>query len=185
MALPHWLLQKMAWTAAPSAHLQIWRLLKRVLQPHGKRIVDFILVTIVCADVRGVLVKHALLTVSGRPVGFWSSDQGEFWRMLRPGAYMVVASAPGYLPASAHFTVAEGERWAPPVVITLHLAPRSFPVLQISAPTMTHKRKNRTSRDNQRVPSEGAVKTGLPSTSTKVVLNWQLRLVLLLLVFFV
>ncbi|KAL1429312.1 hypothetical protein MTO96_016360 [Rhipicephalus appendiculatus] len=131
-------------------------------------------------DVRGVLVKHALLTVRGRPVGFWTSDQGEFWRMLRPGDYMVVASAPGYLPASARFTVAEGQRWAPPVVLTLHLAPRSFPVLQIAAPTMTYRSKNKTG-DNQRFPPEGASKTALPSASTKVVTNWELCLVLLLL----
>ncbi|KAH7975966.1 hypothetical protein HPB52_006909 [Rhipicephalus sanguineus] len=133
-------------------------------------------------DVRGTLVKHALLTVRGRPVGFWTSDQGEFWRMLRPGDYMVVASAPGYLPASARFTVAEGQRWAPPVVITLHFAPRSFPVLQIAVPTMTYRSKNKTN-DNQRFPPEGASKTALPSTSTKVATNRQLCLILLLLLY--
>lgn len=131
-------------------------------------------------DVRGTLIKHALITVRGRPVGFWTSDQGEFWRMLRPGDYMVVASAPGYLPAAARFAVVEGQRWAQPVVMTLHFAPRTFPVLQIAAPLITYRSKNKTS-DNRRPPPEAGSKTGLPSTSTKSTTNSLPCLLLLLL----
>ncbi|KAH6948986.1 hypothetical protein HPB50_027374 [Hyalomma asiaticum] len=131
-------------------------------------------------DIRGTLVKHALLTIRGRPVGFWTSDQGEFWRILRPGDYMIVASAPGYLPAAARVVVVEGQRWAPPIAITLYFAPRSFPVLQIAVPTLTHRSKNNTS-DKRRFPPEGGSKTGLPSASAKLTPNGHLCLVLLLL----
>ncbi|XP_070385741.1 adipocyte enhancer-binding protein 1-like [Dermacentor albipictus] len=117
-------------------------------------------------DVRGTFVKHALLTVRGRPVGFWTSDQGEFWRMLRPGDYMVVASAPGYLPAAARFAVVEGQRWTQPVMMTLHFAPRTFPVLQIFGPPISYRSKNKTS-DNRRPPPEAGSKTSLPSASRK------------------
>ncbi|XP_070384568.1 adipocyte enhancer-binding protein 1-like isoform X2 [Dermacentor albipictus] len=131
-------------------------------------------------DVRGTLVKHALLTVRGRPVGFWTSDQGEFWRMLRPGDYMVVATAPGYLPAAARFAVVEGQRWAQPILMTLHFAPRTFPVLQITGPPIAYRSKNKTS-DNRRPPPEAGSKTGLPSASTKSTTSLPFLLLLLVL----
>ncbi|XP_077492862.1 uncharacterized protein LOC144103983 [Amblyomma americanum] len=117
-------------------------------------------------DDRGTLVNHALLTIRGRPVGFWSSDQGEFWRILLPGDYMVVASAPGYLPAAARFDVREGKRWQQPVVVTLHAAPRTFPVLQIPVSVTTYRSKNKTAGGQRPRPKPGS-NTGMPSSSTR------------------
>ncbi|XP_077542076.1 carboxypeptidase M-like [Haemaphysalis longicornis] len=73
----------------------------------------------------GTHIPGALLTIRGRNVGFRSSDQGEFWRMLLPGTYMLLVSARGYLPDAVSVTVPEqGQKMEPVVVV---LSPRLHP----------------------------------------------------------
>lgn len=69
-------------------------------------------------SVDGTLVQHALLTVNGRNAAFWTSDQGEFFRILPPGDYVAVVAAKRYLPAKLSFTVPK-RNWSAPVVVNL------------------------------------------------------------------
>ncbi|KAH9360163.1 hypothetical protein HPB48_011456 [Haemaphysalis longicornis] len=85
--------------------------------------------------------------------------------MLRPGEYTLLASAAGYLPAAARFTVTDGQRWGPPVVLTLHFAPRVLPVLQMPPPAVLSRTKNGTGPGNRSPPRQPS-RAGLPSSST-------------------
>ncbi|CAN8027839.1 unnamed protein product [Ixodes persulcatus] len=50
-------------------------------------------------------IARALLTIHNRTVGFRTNERGEFWRILLPGSYTLLASADGYLPAAVDFQV--------------------------------------------------------------------------------
>ncbi|XP_077553260.1 carboxypeptidase D-like [Haemaphysalis longicornis] len=67
----------------------------------------------------GTHIPGALLTIRGRNIGFRSTDQGEFWRMLLPGSYTLVVSARGYLPAAVSVSVPKHGHKMEPVVVVL------------------------------------------------------------------
>ncbi|CAN8010104.1 unnamed protein product [Ixodes pacificus] len=77
-----------------------------------KKIYIFLEPILLRAGVRGTVmnrrsepIARALLTIHNRTVGFRTNEHGEFWRILLPGSYTLLASADGYLPAAMDFQV--------------------------------------------------------------------------------
>ncbi|XP_064612625.1 carboxypeptidase D-like [Liolophura sinensis] len=61
-------------------------------------------------DKSGRGIRRARLSIHGREEAiFWSSSQGEFWRVLLPGHYKLQISADGYRNSQVLFTVKSGE----------------------------------------------------------------------------
>lgn len=50
----------------------------------------------IVSDAHGLAVPGAVLKIKGRKIPFKASARGEFWRILMPGHYVLVVSAPGY-----------------------------------------------------------------------------------------
>lgn len=50
----------------------------------------------IVSDLNGVAIPNAVLKIKGRKIPFRASARGEFWRILMPGHYVLVVSAPGY-----------------------------------------------------------------------------------------
>lgn len=74
----------------------------------------------------GTHIPGALLTVRERNVGFRSTDQGEFWRLLQPGSYTFVVSAKGYLPTAVRVSVPEHAQHDAPLAIVMR--PSLYPI---------------------------------------------------------
>ncbi|XP_050046317.1 carboxypeptidase D-like [Dermacentor andersoni] len=67
----------------------------------------------------GTHIPGALLTIRERNVGFRSTDQGEFWRLLQPGTYTLVVSAKGYLPTAVTVNVPEHAQQEAPIAVVM------------------------------------------------------------------
>ncbi|KAH7981622.1 carboxypeptidase D [Rhipicephalus sanguineus] len=67
----------------------------------------------------GTHIPGALLTIRERNVGFRSTDQGEFWRLLQPGNYTLVVSAKGYLPTAVRVNVVEHAKQDAPIAVVM------------------------------------------------------------------
>ncbi|XP_064468557.1 carboxypeptidase M-like [Ornithodoros turicata] len=102
----------------------------------------------------GTLVAKALITIKGRNVAFWTSDQGEFFRILPPGDYVALVASKGYLPAKSSFRV-PSQKWAEPVIVTLVEA--YAPVNVKPAPQMALDPTTATEKDD---PSPSGSKAG-------------------------
>lgn len=50
-------------------------------------------------------IPRAGLRIKGRDIDFFASEQGEFWRLLLPGRYSLIAKAKGYYPTVIDFDV--------------------------------------------------------------------------------
>ena len=50
---------------------------------------------------------HFRIQVKGRDVGFQTTKEGEFWRMLLPGIYTMEVFAEGYQPREVQFAIVE------------------------------------------------------------------------------
>ena len=50
---------------------------------------------------------HFQIQVKGRDVGFQTTKEGEFWRMLLPGIYTMEVFAEGYQPREVQFAIVE------------------------------------------------------------------------------
>lgn len=59
-------------------------------------------------DIRGEPINHAKLSIKGRNFRFRVSDRGEFWRILLPGTYTLIAEADGYELTEKSFKVNSG-----------------------------------------------------------------------------
>lgn len=68
-------------------------------------------------------IPSAKLKVKGRDFSFRSSKRGEFWRILRPGEYVLEVSADDYYPVETSFIVEPGRVTV--MDVTLELAPQS------------------------------------------------------------
>jgi hypothetical protein len=51
--------------------------------------------------------EGAAMKVKGRDVGFQTTKEGEFWRMLLPGIYTMEVFAEGYQPREVQFAIVE------------------------------------------------------------------------------
>ena len=57
-----------------------------------------------------MLVTHRnchMLQVRGRDVGFQTTKEGEFWRILLPGIYTMEVFAEGFAPREVQFAIVE------------------------------------------------------------------------------
>lgn len=59
-------------------------------------------------DNQGNPISHAKLSIKGRNFRFRVGGSGQFWRILLPGDYVLVAEADGYEPAEKPFKVGPG-----------------------------------------------------------------------------
>ncbi|KAG0432761.1 hypothetical protein HPB47_020560 [Ixodes persulcatus] len=83
----------------------------------------------------GAHIPGALLTIVGRNVAFRSSDQGEFWRILLPGSYLLLVTANGFLPTAVRATVPEVAEHGDPLVITMSPCFRPVEILPMDSYT--------------------------------------------------
>ena len=67
----------------------------------------FILFEVAFANARAVLTQHPTFQINGRDVGFQTTKEGEFWRILLPGIYTMEVFAEGYHPKEVQFAVIE------------------------------------------------------------------------------
>ncbi len=51
--------------------------------------------------------RNLLFQVKGRDVGFQTTKEGEFWRILLPGIYTMEVFAEGYKPREVQFAIVE------------------------------------------------------------------------------
>uniref|UniRef100_A0A0K2UK94 Peptidase M14 domain-containing protein n=2 Tax=Lepeophtheirus salmonis TaxID=72036 RepID=A0A0K2UK94_LEPSM len=58
-------------------------------------------------DESGSAIEGASMKVKGRDVGFQTTKEGEFWRILLPGIYTMEIFAPGYQPREVQFAIVE------------------------------------------------------------------------------
>jgi len=58
-------------------------------------------------DERAVPIEGAAMKVKGRDVGFQTTKEGEFWRILLPGIYTMEVFAEGYRPRDIQFAIVE------------------------------------------------------------------------------
>jgi len=58
-------------------------------------------------DERAVPIEGAAMKVKGRDVGFQTTKEGEFWRILLPGIYTMEVFAEGYRPREIQFAIVE------------------------------------------------------------------------------
>ncbi|XP_043192809.1 carboxypeptidase M-like isoform X2 [Amphibalanus amphitrite] len=58
-------------------------------------------------DINNNPIEGAGLKVKGRNIGFQTTQHGEFWRILRPGNYVMEVFAEGYYPREQAFSVSE------------------------------------------------------------------------------
>jgi uncharacterized membrane protein len=58
-------------------------------------------------DQSGKAVEGATLKIAGRNVGFQTTKNGEFWRILMPGVYKLLISANGYADKDIDFMVVD------------------------------------------------------------------------------
>ncbi|XP_021002505.2 carboxypeptidase D isoform X1 [Parasteatoda tepidariorum] len=54
-------------------------------------------------------ISKAALKIRGRDMTFYSTERGEYWRLLPPGSYIIEARAEGYKPAESEFIVTSQE----------------------------------------------------------------------------
>ena len=52
-------------------------------------------------------IEGASMKVRGRDVGFQTTKEGEFWRILLPGIYTMEVFAEGYAPREVQFAIVE------------------------------------------------------------------------------
>lgn len=60
---------------------------------------------VVLDDETRLPIPRAVLRIKGRDIDFYASEQGEFWRLLLPGRYSLIAQAKGYYPTVIDFDV--------------------------------------------------------------------------------
>jgi len=58
-------------------------------------------------DERATPIEGASMKVKGRDVGFQTTKEGEFWRILLPGIYTMEVFAEGYQPREVQFAIVE------------------------------------------------------------------------------
>lgn len=54
-----------------------------------------------------IFKKKLFFQVKGRDVGFQTTKEGEFWRILLPGIYTMEVFAEGYQPREVQFAIVE------------------------------------------------------------------------------
>ena len=54
-----------------------------------------------------IIKKKLFFQVKGRDVGFQTTKEGEFWRILLPGIYTMEVFAEGYQPREVQFAIVE------------------------------------------------------------------------------
>ena len=54
-----------------------------------------------------IIFKKNIFQVKGRDVGFQTTKEGEFWRILLPGIYTMEVFAEGYQPREVQFAIVE------------------------------------------------------------------------------
>ena len=54
-----------------------------------------------------ICIKNLFFQVKGRDVGFQTTKEGEFWRILLPGIYTMEVFAEGYQPREVQFAIVE------------------------------------------------------------------------------
>ena len=72
-----------------------------------------------------MLVTHRnchMLQVRGRDVGFQTTKEGEFWRILLPGIYTMEVFAEGFAPREVQFAIVEQN----PTMLNVTLYPVRF-----------------------------------------------------------
>lgn len=80
-------------------------------EENKKSLVEFIkeahkgVTGIVLDDESNLPINWAVLTIKGRDIDFYTSQFGEFWRLLLPGSYTLRAQAEGYFPTEVDFEV--------------------------------------------------------------------------------
>jgi len=56
-------------------------------------------------DLNGRPIPNVNLRIKGRNVYFKSTNKGEFWRVLLPGVYTIIAEHPNYQPSEKTFVI--------------------------------------------------------------------------------
>merc|ERR1711993_4145 len=54
-----------------------------------------------------IIFKKNIFQVKGRDVGFQTTKEGEFWRIILPGIYTMEVFAEGYQPREVQFAIVE------------------------------------------------------------------------------
>lgn len=87
-------------------------------------------------DYNGNGIQGAVIHVYGLDHNVTTAGYGDYWRLLVPGNYTVMASAHGYIPViKSNIIVTHG----PAKLINFQLYPQSFPVLPFQAPSLNRK----------------------------------------------
>ncbi|XP_049517657.1 carboxypeptidase M-like [Dermacentor silvarum] len=73
-------------------------------------------------DDKGLPVARASVRTTDRKSKFMTSSRGEYWKILRPGSYTLVVTAPGFQDTTHNFSVYEGEMTI--VNVTLKTLPK-------------------------------------------------------------